>query len=78
MPKYYIHSGTLSIIYSTPKHAMAAACDVMREATNENDVIGMMIYVDERGIRNEQTKDSKTIVFQTDEIMEMMDEDFPS
>ena len=68
MPKYYIQSGTLSIIFSTSKKPYEAACTAIHEI-NENDELDEYMYIDERGYRNYVTAKSGTIVIPTDEIL---------
>lgn len=68
MPKYYIQSGTLSIIYSTNKPPVDATMDAIWE-TNENDTLDEYFYVDERGYRNYTSADKKTEVFPTEYIL---------
>ena len=72
MPKYYINSGTLQLIYSTPKTAIEAACVAIFEI-NEDDELGREIFVDERGMRDKTTADEQTMIFDTDFILEEAD-----
>lgn len=69
MPKYYIKSGSLELIYSTDKFPIDAAIAALWE-TNENDVIDEYFYVDQRGMRDYKTADSETIVIESDIILD--------
>lgn len=68
MAKYYIHSGTLSIIYSTNKN-VHEACKTALWETNEHDILDEYFYVDERGYKDYTTANKQTIVIPTDEII---------
>ena len=68
MPKYYISSGTLQLIFSTNKNPLEAACTAIWE-TNEDDEIGPEMFVDERGMRDRGTADDGTVVFSTDYVL---------
>lgn len=68
MPKYYISTGTLELIWSTDIKPYEAACGAIHEMT-EDDELDEYIYIDERGYRNYVTAQSGTIVIPTDEIL---------
>ena len=68
MPKYYIKSGSLELIYSTDKGPMDAAADALWE-TNEHDTLDEYFYVDERGLKDYKTALPDTIVVSTQMIM---------
>lgn len=68
MPKYYIKSGSLELIYSTNKGPMEAAADALWE-TNEYDTLDEYFYVDERGLKDYKTALPDTIVVSTQMIM---------
>lgn len=69
MPKYYIKSGSLELIYSTNKSPIDAAIAALWE-TNENDVIDEYFYVDERGMKDYKTADKETIAIKSDVILD--------
>jgi hypothetical protein len=68
MPKYYIQCGSLSIIYSTDKSPLEAACASVWEC-NENDTLDEYFYIDERGYRGYTNADKETTVITTESIM---------
>jgi hypothetical protein len=68
MPKYYIKSGTLEVIYSTNKKPLAAAADVLWE-TNQFDVLDEHFYIDERGIKDFSTALPDTVVYRTTKVV---------
>lgn len=68
MPKYYIKSNTLELIYSTSKSAIDAACDAVWE-TNDHDILDEYFYIDERGFKDYVSALPDTKVIKTDEIM---------
>jgi hypothetical protein len=70
MPKYYISSGTLQMIYNTNKNPVEACCDMLEEI-NENDTLEEYFYVDERGFRGLRTAQSDTVVIETESIMDI-------
>ena len=70
MPKYYISSGTLQMIYNTNKNPVEACCDMLEEI-NENDTLEEYFYVDERGFRELRTAQSDTVVIETEAIMDI-------
>lgn len=69
MPKYYIQSGSLQLIYSTNKAPFHAAVTALWE-TNENDTIDEYFYVDERGMRGYTNADKETIVIPSELILD--------
>lgn len=69
MAKYYVKCGSLELIYSTNKTPFDAAVTVLWEA-NENDVLDEYFYVDERGMRDYKTADNKTIVIESELILD--------
>lgn len=69
MAKYYVKCGSLELIYSTNKTPFDAAVTVLWEA-NENDVLDEYFYVDERGMRDYTTADNKTIVIESELILD--------
>ena len=69
MPKYYIKSGTLELIYSTGKSPLDAAITALGE-TNEFDVLDEYFYVDERGMKDYKTADKETIVIESELILD--------
>jgi len=68
MPKYYIKSGSLELIYSTNKGPMDAAADALWE-TNEYDTLDEYFYVDERGLKDYKTALPDTKVFSTSTVI---------
>lgn len=69
MAKYYIKSGTLEIIYSSPKYPFRAAQDTVWEL-NDNDTIDEYFYIDERGFRDYATADNETKVFKSTAVLD--------
>ena len=68
MPKYYIKSGSLELIYSCDKCPRDAAMDAIWE-TNENDTLDEHFYIDERGYRDYISADRFTKVLRTNTIL---------
>jgi hypothetical protein len=78
MPKFYIQSGSLRIIYNRKKvtrnpnskidHVMAC-CDMLGQL-NAHDVLDEYFYVDERGYRDYVSADPETVVIPTEYILE--------
>ena len=68
MPKYYIKSGTLEIIFSTDKEPYDACRRVIHEC-NSNDEVDEYMYCDERGYRGYNTADPSTFVVNTEDIL---------
>ncbi len=68
MPKYYIKSGTLEIIFSTDKESFDACRRVIHEC-NANDELDEYMYCDERGYRDYISADKATIVIDTEQIL---------
>ena len=67
MPKYYIKTGTLEIIFSTDKEL-----DACRSAIHEctaNDEVDEYMYCDERGYRDYTSADTTTYVIDTEQIL---------
>lgn len=64
MPKYYIKSNTLELIYSTDKDPLGAAIVALGE-TNKFDVLDEHFYIDERGMKDYATALPDTIVIPT-------------
>jgi ATP adenylyltransferase/5',5'''-P-1,P-4-tetraphosphate phosphorylase II len=69
MPKYYIKCGTLELIYSTNKNALAAAVDALWE-TNKFDVLDEHFYVDERGFKDYTSALPDTKVYKSTKVIE--------
>jgi len=69
MPKYYIKSGTLELIYSTNKDALGAACDALWE-TNEHDALDQYFYIDERGFKDYYKALPDTTVIKTYKVID--------
>lgn len=69
MPKYYIKSGSLELIYSTDKTPLDAAVVALGE-TNKFDVLDEHFYIDERGMKDYATALPDTTVIQTQTIAE--------
>jgi hypothetical protein len=61
VPKYYIQSGTLQLIYSTSEKPLNAAVAALWE-TNKFDVLDEHFYIDERGMYDYSTAKPDTIV----------------
>lgn len=68
MPKYYIKSNTLELIYSTNKSALEAAIDSVWEL-NDFDTLDEYFYIDERGFKNYITANKETKVISTAKIL---------
>lgn len=68
MPKYYIKSGTLELIFSTNKKPLEAACAALWE-TNKNDTIDEFFYIDERGMRDYVSADNNTKVIPSEKVI---------
>lgn len=68
MPKYYIKSNTLELIYSTSKSPLEAACDALWEL-NDFDVLDEHFYIDERSFKDYSTALPDTKVYKTEKIM---------
>jgi metal-dependent hydrolase (beta-lactamase superfamily II) len=64
VPKYYIKSNTLELIYSTDKTPLEAAMVALGE-TNKFDVLDEYFYIDERGMKDYATALPDTIVIPT-------------
>lgn len=64
MPKYYIKSGSLELIYSTNKAPLQAAADALWE-TNKHDTLDEYFYIDERGLKDYKTALPDTKVLST-------------
>lgn len=69
MAKYYVKCGSLELIYSTNKTPFDAAVTVLWEA-NENDVLDEYFYIDERGMKDYKTADTKTKVIESELILD--------
>jgi hypothetical protein len=69
MSKFYIHCGTLQIIYSTDKSVEDAAVAALWE-TNKLDVLDEYFYIDERGYKDYLSADNDTTVIKTKKICE--------
>lgn len=67
MPKYYIKSGSLELIYSTDKSPLDAAGVALGE-TNKFDVLDEHFYIDERGMKDYITALPDTIVITTKKV----------
>jgi hypothetical protein len=68
MPKYYIKSNTLELIYSTNKSPLQAACDALWE-TNKFDVLDEYFYIDERGFKDYASALPDTKVYKTTKVV---------
>ena len=68
MPKYYIKSGTLEIIFSTKKKVYDACRTAIHEC-NSNDELDEYMYIDERGYRDYTNADQTTSVVPTEDIL---------
>ena len=68
MAKYYVKSGTLEMIYSTDKQAFEAAQDCVWEL-NDYDTLDEYFYIDERGYRNYDSADTKTMVYTSESVL---------
>lgn len=68
MAKYYVKSGTLEMIYSTDKKAFEAAQDCVWEL-NDYDTLDEYFYIDERGYRNYDSADTKTMVYTSESVL---------
>ena len=68
MSKFYIQSGTLSLIYSTDQKPYEACRTVIHEI-NEYDELDEFMYCDERGYRDYTTADTTTFVIDTEQIL---------
>ncbi len=69
MPKYYIKSGTLELIYSTDKKPLEAAADALWE-TNKHDALDEYFYIDEKGMKNYHTASPDTTVIKTYKVID--------
>jgi hypothetical protein len=68
VPKYYIQSGTLQLIYSTSEKPLNAAVAALWE-TNKFDVLDEHFYVDERGFKDYVTALPDTKVYKTTKVV---------
>ena len=68
MAKYYVKSGTLEMIYSCNKTAFEAAQDCVWEL-NDMDTLDEHFYIDERGYRTSTTRDTKTLVYTSESVL---------
>jgi hypothetical protein len=68
MPKYYIKSNTLELIYSTNKSSLEAACDALWE-TNKFDILDEYFYIDERGFKDYISALPDTKVYKTEKVV---------
>ena len=69
MSKWYVKSNTVEKIVSIPNSTpLDAAIAVFRD-TNNFDVIDDYFFVDERGMRTMETRDSQTQVIKTERVM---------
>ena len=68
VPKYYIQSGTLQLIYSTDQKPLDAAVAALWE-TNKFDTLDEHFYVDERGFKNYATALPDTKVYKTAKVV---------
>lgn len=64
VPKYYIQSGSLQLIYSTDQKPLDAAVAALWE-TNKYDTLDEHFYVDERGFKDFATALPDTKVYKT-------------
>jgi hypothetical protein len=70
MPKYYIKSGSLELIFSTSKAPLEAAIVAIGEI-NQNDCLHEYFYIDERGMKDYATALPDTIVIDTKTIQKL-------
>lgn len=68
MPKYYIKSNTLELIFSTDKNPMEVAVIAIAETTTE-DILDEYFYIDERGYRDYTNADKHTKVISTQQVI---------
>jgi hypothetical protein len=68
VPKYYIQSGTLQLIYSTNEKPLDAAVAALWE-TNKFDTLDEHFYVDERGFKDYVTALPDTKVYKTTKVV---------
>ena len=68
VPKYYIQSGTLQLIYSTNEKPLDAAVAALWE-TNKFDTLDEHFYVDERGFKDYVTAVPDTKVYKTTKVV---------
>ena len=68
VPKYYIQSGTLQLIYSTDQKPLDAAVAALWE-TNKFDTLDEHFYIDERGFKDYTTALPDTKVYKTSKVV---------
>lgn len=69
MPKYYIKSGTLELIYSCANCKPIEAAQIALWETNQNDVLDEYFYIDERGMKDYKTAKPDTVVIETNKVI---------
>jgi hypothetical protein len=69
MSKWYVKSNTVEKIVSIPNSTPLDAAIAVFKDTNNFDVIDDYFFVDERGMRTMETRDSQTQVIKTERVM---------
>ena len=69
MSKWYVKSNTVEKIVSIPNSTPLDAAIAVFKDTNNFDIIDDYFFVDERGMRTMETRDSKTQVIKTERVM---------
>lgn len=69
MSKWYVKSNTVEKIVSIPNSTPLDAAIAVFKDTNSFDVIDDYFFVDERGMRTMETRDSQTQVIKTERVM---------
>lgn len=69
MSKWYVKSNTVEKIVSIPNSTPLDAAIAVFKDTNNFDVIDNYFFVDERGMRTMETRDSQTQVIKTERVM---------
>ena len=69
MSKWYVKFNTVEKIVSIPNSTPLDAAIAVFKDTNNFDVIDDYFFVDERGMRTMETRDSQTQVIKTERVM---------
>ena len=69
MSKWYVKYNTVEKIVSIPNSTPLDAAIAVFKDTNNFDVIDNYFFVDERGMRTMETRDSQTQVIKTERVM---------
>jgi hypothetical protein len=69
MSKWYVKSNTVEKIVSIPNSTPLDAAIAVFKDTNNFDIIDDYFFVDERGMRTMETRDSQTQVIKTERVM---------